>query len=66
VRAVPGSGVVAGVPSTEVVAMPDREGLDVGVRGARRGIAVVVAATGGYLLVLWVFALLAAWVVRVT
>jgi biotin transporter BioY len=46
--------------------MPDREGVDVGVRGARRGIAVVVAATGGYLLVLWLLALLASWIVRVT
>ncbi|MFU8841011.1 MAG: hypothetical protein ACNA8R_09850 [Nitriliruptoraceae bacterium] len=46
--------------------MPDRDSLDVGVRGARHGIAVVVAATGGYLLVLWLLALAAAWVVRVT
>jgi biotin transporter BioY len=45
--------------------MPDRGQVDVGVRGARRGIAVVVAATGGYLLVLWLLASLAAWVVRV-
>lgn len=46
--------------------MPDRERLDVGLRGARRGIGVVVAATGGYLLVLWLLASLAAWIVRVT
>jgi hypothetical protein len=51
--------------STEVVAMPDRAGFDVGVRGARHGVAVVVVATGGYLLVLWLLAFLAAGVLRV-
>jgi hypothetical protein len=51
--------------STEVVAMPDRAGFDVGVRGSWHGVAVVVVATGGYLLVLWLLALLAAGVQRV-
>lgn len=57
--------MVAGWVSTEVVAMPDRAEFDVGVRGARHGVAVVVVATGGYLLVLWLLASLAAGVVRV-
>ncbi len=58
------AGVFAGWASTEVVAMPDRDEVDVGVRGARRGIAVVVLATGGYLAVLWLLAAVAAGILR--
>jgi hypothetical protein len=57
--------VVAGQASAKVAAMPDRDGVDVGVRGARRGIAMVVVSTGGYLLLLWLFSLLTAALVYV-
>lgn len=58
-------GAVAGVVSSEVVAMQNRAGFDVGFRGAWHGVAAVVLAAGGYLLVLLLLAFLAAGVVRV-
>lgn len=45
--------------------MPGGERVDVGLRGAGRGITAVVLAAGGYLLVLWLLAALTAWIFRV-
>lgn len=45
--------------------MANGQRVDVGPRGAVRGIAVVIVASGGYLVALWLLALLAAWLLRV-